>query len=125
MYVEYFDELVKLCNLVGVSVVGKQSEDFDLDIYGNFDPIEKTIIIYFENEPKITATVLFTLCHEFRHAFQYFTNMHPEYWRYICGYGPKPDTSVKDAIEADADAYASMYLKGRGIRVPKNCKVTD
>jgi len=120
MYLNYFNELVNLCKLIGVSVVGKESQEFDLSTYGNFDPIDRTIHLYYEGTLTISATVLFTLAHEFRHAYQYYTNMHPEFWAHVCGVGPKPDASIKDALEADADEYAAMYLRGRKIRIPKN-----
>jgi hypothetical protein len=122
VYDKYFNELVSLCKLIGVAVNGEKSEAFDLENLGNYDPLASCITLYFEDTFKMTASTLFTLAHEFRHAFQYKTDMFPEYWHYVCGYGVKPDTSLKDALEADADRYATFYLKGRGIRIPKDCK---
>ncbi len=118
-YSEYFDELITLSKLLGVQVYAKQTDDFDLTTLGLFDPSERHILIFFEKEIKKDATTLFTLAHEFRHAYQWLTNMYADYWTFSIGIGSKPSVELRNEVEDDADRWASAFLKGRGIRIPK------
>lgn len=117
---KYIDELIITAKLWGITVGTDTTEDFDMTTFGSFDATSRHITLYYEKELGMDAATLFTLAHELRHAYQFIIGMYQDYWRFAQGIGPKPSEEVRDAIEADADEYAIMYLKGRGIRVPKH-----
>ena len=112
-----------MAKIMGLMVDTKQSEDFDMSTFGEFDAQRKVITLFYETSVPLDSTTLYVLAHELRHAYQYLTGYYSEFWRFSVGIGPKPDISVLEEIERDADDYAVKYLKGRGIRIPTTCKI--
>jgi hypothetical protein len=117
-YEKYFYELVEMSKLMGVQVETRESSEFTRSTYGEFN--DGTITLFYEKEFVIDKETLFTLAHEFRHAYQKLTGFRKEYWYFVDGLGDKPPAEIKDEIEADADEWAVAYFKGRGIRIPKH-----
>jgi Zn-dependent peptidase ImmA (M78 family) len=119
-YDVYFKELLSWANLIGVNVIAEKSDDFDVDTLGAYDPFTKSISLYYGDKITKDAETLFIFAHELRHAFQHATGLFSDFWMFALELGDRPSTELKDAMEDDADEWATAFLKGRGIRVPKH-----